>query len=84
MPTPEIDSRPPKQRSQGVRRFSIMSILVITTVFAAAAASLGNLYNAASGNPEEIGTFIIITAMLPMVMLLAASTFFRVLKLFLR
>ena len=60
-----------------------MSVLVITTVFAAAATSLGNLYNAANGNPEKIGSFVIVTAMLPMVMLVAASTFFRVLKRFL-
>lgn len=61
-----------------------MSILVTTTVFAAAATSLGNLYNAANGNPEEIGSFVVITAMLPMAMLVAASTFFRVLNWFLR
>jgi hypothetical protein len=61
-----------------------MSILVITTVFAAAATSLANLYSAANGAPGEIGSFVIITSMLPMVMLVAASTFFRVLKRFLR
>lgn len=65
-------------------RISIQAIMVITAVFAATAFSIGHLYRAASGDPSQLGTFVITTAMLPMVMLAAASTFFRIFGRWLR
>jgi hypothetical protein len=58
--------------------FSIKSILVITAVFGASAASLGHLWRAAQGDQGEIGQFVIVTAMLPMLMVVAASWFFKI------
>ncbi len=57
-----------------------MSIMVVTAVFAASAASLGHLYRAAQGNQDEVGQFVIVTAMLPMVVLVGASWFFKIFK----
>ncbi len=61
-----------------------MSILVITAVFAASAASLSHLYRAAQGDKNEIGQFVIITAMLPMTVLVAASWFFKIFGRFIK
>lgn len=74
-------SNQPNQTAEPTRtppRFSIKSILVITSVFAAGAASLGHLWRAASGDKGEIGNFVVVTAMLPMVALVVASWFFKV------
>jgi len=65
--------RPPRRNV-----FSIKSILVVTSVFAAAAVSMGHLWRATQGDQSEIGQFVIVTAMLPMVMLVAASWFFKI------
>ena len=58
--------------------------MVITAVFAAAAMSLGHLYRAAQGNTSEIGQFVVITAMLPMIVLVGASWFFKIFGRFIK
>jgi hypothetical protein len=65
-------------------RYSIMSIMVVTAVFAASAASMGHLYRAAQGEANEVGHFAVITAMLPMVMLVGASWFFKIFGRFIK
>lgn len=55
-----------------------MSVLVLTVVFAASAASLGHLFRATQGDKGEIGHFVIITSMLPMMVLVATSLFFKI------
>jgi hypothetical protein len=65
-------------------RFSIKSIMVVTAVFAASGASLGHLWRAAHGDQSEIGQFVIVTAMLPMVVLVAASWFFKIFGRFIK
>ena len=72
------DEQPKSTKQRG--RYSIMSIMVVTAVFAASAASLGHLYRAAQGNQDEVGQFVIVTAMLPMVVLVGASWFFKIFK----
>lgn len=67
-------TEPGKRRT----RVSIMSVLVVMTVFAASAASLGHLFRAAQGDKGEIGQFVIITAMLPLVVLVGVSWFFKI------
>ena len=74
--------QPPTQqpeRRQSRAIFSIKSILVVTAVFAASAASLAHLVRAAQGKENEVGQFVIVTSMLPMVMLVAASWFLKIL-----
>ncbi len=58
-------------------RFSIRSTLVITTVFAAGALSVGHLVRAANGDLSEVGPFVVITAMTPMLLMVAMSWGFR-------
>lgn len=70
--------------SKGQLRFSIKSILVVTAVFAASAASLGHLWRVAQGDEAEIGQFVIVTAMLPMVVVVAASWFFKIFGRFIK
>lgn len=57
---------------------SIKSIMVITAVFACAALSMGNLWRAANGDQSEIGNFAVLNAMLPMLVLVIASWFFKI------
>ena len=68
------DLQPDRKRTV----FSIKSIMVITAVFAAAAVSMGHLWRAAHGDQSEIGHFAVLNAMLPMLVLVAASWFFRI------
>ncbi|MFT7633552.1 MAG: hypothetical protein ACI87E_004609 [Mariniblastus sp.] len=68
----------PKRATRQQGRFSIMSVMVVTAVFAASALSLGQLFRAAQGDKNEIGQFVIVTAMLPMVALVVASWFFKI------
>ena len=79
MVTSENNDPPPRRA-----RVSIMSVMVVTVVFAATAASLGHLFRAAQGDKSEIGQFVIITAMLPMVVLVAASWFFKIFSRFIK
>ncbi|QEG21462.1 hypothetical protein [Mariniblastus fucicola] len=62
--------------------FTIRSIFVITTVFAAAAVSLGYLFRAANGNSDEIGPFVIYTMLMPLALMVAMSWTFRIAKWF--
>jgi len=80
MNSPDQQPSPTKKRG----RFSIMSIMVFTAVFAFSAASLGHLYRAAQGDQGELGQFVIITAMLPMVVLVGASWFFKLFGRFIK
>ena len=58
--------------------FSIKSIMVITVVFAAAAVSMGHLWRAANGDKSEIGHFAVLNAILPMLIVVVASLFFKI------
>lgn len=83
---PEIEDLP-EQRPIGRRMkavVSIKSIMVITLVFAAAAVSLGHLYRASQGDKSEIGLFVVVTAMMPMLVLVGASWFFKLFGRFIR
>ena len=60
--------------------FTIRSIFVITTVFAAGAVSMGYLFRAASGNSDEIGPFVIITMLMPLALMVTMSWTFRIAK----
>ena len=76
--SPASDRASDPQPSAKRTVFSIKSIMVITAVFAAAAVSMGNLWRAAHGNQNEIGHFAVLNAMLPMLVLVAASWFFKI------
>ena len=71
------NQKSPKARST---TFTIRSIFVITTVFAAGAVSLGYLFRAANGNSEEIGPFVVITMLMPLALMVAMSWTFRLAK----
>ena len=69
--------QPPATRST---TFTIRSIFVITTVFAAGAVSFGYLFRAANGNSNEIGPFVVITMLMPLALMVAMSWTFRIAK----
>ena len=71
---PLLNSRPPRFN------FTIGSMLILTTVFAASALSLGYYVKAMSTDEPttEIGTFAIVAAMTPTVFLVMASWFLKV------
>lgn len=71
------NEKPPRTRST---TFTIRSIFVITTVFAAGAVSMGYLFRAANGNTDEIGWFVIITMLMPLALMVAMSWTFRITK----
>jgi len=71
------NEKPSRPRST---TFTIRSIFVITTVFAAGAVSLGYLFRAANGNSEEIGPFVIITMLMPLALMVVMSWTFRIAK----
>ena len=73
-------TEPFKPTSETKARFSIVSILVLTAVFAASAASLAHLWRAANGDTDEIGRFVIVTAMSPLLLLVLASVVFQVVR----
>ena len=74
----------PRERAKKRTVFSIKSIMVITAVFAASAVSMGHLWRAAQGDQSEIGHFAVLNAMLPMLVLVAASWFFRIFGRFIK
>jgi uncharacterized membrane protein YhdT len=73
----EPTERPPTRTSAS---FSVTSIFVLTAVFAAVAASLAHLWRAAQGDYDEIGWFVIVTAMSPLVLLVLASLMFQIFR----
>lgn len=73
------DQKPARPRST---TFTIRSIFVITTVFAAGAVSMGYLFRAANGNSDEIGPFVVITMLMPLALMVAMSWTFRIVKWF--
>ncbi len=64
-------------------QFSFRSVLIIVAVCAAVAASLAHLWRAANGDQQEIGQFVVITAMSPLLLLVVASWVFRFARYFL-
>lgn len=68
-----MDANKPTQAA-GPRRkpLTIRTMMVLTAVFASTAASFGYLYRASNGNGEEIGQFVIMTAMMPLLILVGA------------
>ena len=70
---------PRDQRVVGGRRpVTIKSLMVITMVFASSAASAGYLWRAANGDTEEVGRFVIVTAMSPLLLTVAVFWAVRV------
>ena len=59
-------------------KYSFTSVLVVMAVFGAVAASLAHLWRAANGDQAEIGQFVVVTAMSPLLLLVAASIVFRI------
>jgi hypothetical protein len=75
----QVNPNDGKQPTQSKRStsFSIRSIFVITTVCAAGAVSLGYLWRAANGDADEIGPFVIATAVSPLALMVIMSWTFR-------
>ena len=79
METPNQDTNrlasdtPRQPRAQ----FSIRQIMVITVILAVASAGIGQLFRAAQGSVEDIGPFIILTAMAPLGVMVAVNWLFR-------
>lgn len=71
------NEKTPRARST---TFTIRSIFVITTVFAAGAVSLGYLFRAANGKSDEIGYFVVITMLMPLALMVAMSWTFKIAK----
>ena len=67
--------QPPARRST---TFSLRSVLVIMTVAATAAFCFGNLFQAAAGDPKDIGPFVISTAVAPLALMVAVSWTLRI------
>lgn len=70
----------PEPTSHQRKPITIKSMLVLTAVFAAVAASLAHLYRAASGDVNEIGPFVITTAMTPLLMMVGTYWVLRIAK----
>ena len=70
----------PKSTRTRSTTFTIRSIFVITTVFAAAAVSLGYLFRAANGSSDEIGYFVVYTMIAPLALMVGMSWTFRIAK----
>ena len=62
----------PKPAPARRKPLTIRAIMVLTAVFASTAASFGYLWRASSGDGEEIGQFVIMTAMMPLLILVGA------------
>ena len=77
-----MSSAKPKSSRTRSTTFTIRSIFVITTVFAAGAVSMGYLFRAANGKSEEIGPFVIITMVMPLALMVTMSWTFRIVKWF--
>ena len=75
-----MSSGNPKSSRPRSTTFTIRSIFVITTVFAAAAVSLGYLFRAANGNSDEIGYFVVYTMIAPLALMVGMSWTFRIAK----
>jgi hypothetical protein len=58
--------------------FSIRSIMVLTAVMAATAAGTAHLWRSANGDPAELGSFIIVTSLGPLGLMIVASWCFRI------
>ena len=64
--------KPPKPARARQKPLTIRTIMVLTAVFASTAASFGYLWRASNGDGEEIGQFVIMTAMMPLLILVGA------------
>ena len=58
--------------------------MVLTAVFASTAASFGYLWRAANGSDHEIGQFVIMTAMMPLLVLVGAYWTLKIARRFTR
>lgn len=67
-----IDQKTPKLARTATKPVTIRTILVLTAVFAGTAASFGYLWRASSGDGQEIGRFVIMTSMMPLLILVGA------------
>ena len=71
------NTNPTERPQRAAGTFSIKAILVFMTVFAAGAASLAHLVRASiSGEPNDIGIFVLTTTITPMAVMVAVSWFF--------
>ena len=75
--TVEQPSKPGQSRGKPL---TIRTMLILTAVFASTAASFGHLWRASSGNGQEIGMFVITTAMMPLLMLVGAYVTMKIAK----
>lgn len=58
-------------------QFTIRSILVITLIMAVASAGAGQLWQAMNGKLEDLGTFILVTSMAPLGLMIIVNWIFR-------
>lgn len=65
-------------------QFSLFSLGVFTMIVAALGLSAGYFYRALGGDSTAMGYFVLITAMAPLVLLLAVGLLFQILRLFLK
>lgn len=67
-----IDQKTSKPTKPASKQVTIRTILVLTAVFAGTAASFGYLWRASSGDGQEVGRFVIMTSMMPLLVLVGA------------
>ena len=79
--TPAKTETPLKSRkSKSSMRFSIRSMMILTTVMAAAATGAGHLWRAANGQDNEIAVFVMVTTMAPLGVMIAVSWMYQLFK----
>jgi NADH:ubiquinone oxidoreductase subunit 3 (subunit A) len=78
MPADCMEQPSSKQKIRA--RFTFTSVLVLMVVFATVAASLAHLWRAANGSQADIGFFVVVTAMSPLLVLVFTAFAFRILR----
>jgi hypothetical protein len=73
---PKPMNQTPDSHQRPVGQFSLMSIFVVTVVFAVLSLCLGYLYRSLDDQDGSMGQFIIVTAMAPLVTLSVISSLF--------
>ena len=69
---PTKQTKPTKPAAAARKPLTIRTMLILTAVFASTAASFGYLWRASSGDGQEVGQFVIMTAMMPLLILVGA------------
>jgi hypothetical protein len=69
---PTKQTKPTKPTGAVRKPLTIRTMLILTAVFASTAASFGYLWRASSGDGQEVGQFVIMTAMMPLLILVGA------------